>query len=84
MSKTEQVRVRLEPHVKQEAGEILAALGLTMSDAVSLYMWQIIQHRGLPFDIKLPNKEAREAMDELDHGNGETMAFESFSQSLKD
>ncbi len=86
MSKTEQIRIRIEPEIKQEAGQILAALGLSLSDAVSLYMRQIITQRGLPFDVRLPNAETRAAMDALDRGEGIETSFEdlnAFVDSLK-
>ena len=84
MSKTEQVRVRLEPQIKEQASSILAELGLSLSDAVSIYMHQIIRHGGLPFEVKIPNAETIAAMDELDAGGGERMSPDDFEVWLKE
>jgi DNA-damage-inducible protein J len=84
MSKTEQVRVRLEPHIKSQANKILEELGFTMSDAVSIFMRQVISHRGLPFEVKIPNAETRAAIEELEAGGGEEMTPEEFRAWLKE
>ena len=84
MSKTEQVRVRIEPHIKSQASEILEELGFTMSDAVSIFMRQVISHRGLPFEVKIPNAETRAAIEELEAGGGEKMSPEAFRSWLKE
>lgn len=82
MSKTEQMRVRVEPEIKTQANEILKELGLTLSDAVSIYLRQVIQHRGLPFDVKIPNAETIAAIEESRRGEGERMTLEEFRASL--
>lgn len=84
MSKTEQVRVRLEPQIKEKASSILAELGLSLSDAVSIYMRQIISHGGLPFEVKIPNAETQSAIEELEAGGGERMTRNKFGDWLKE
>ena len=50
------VRARIDKHVKQEAEAVLAAIGLTASDAVRLMMLRIVQDKALPFEPPiLPN-----------------------------
>jgi DNA-damage-inducible protein J len=55
MNKTATVRTRIEPALKSEVEEILAQLGLTASETVQLLYRQIQLHRGLPFDVRVPN-----------------------------
>jgi DNA-damage-inducible protein J len=62
---TAEVRTRLSPELKQEATSILADCGLNLSDAYRLFLKQVVHHRGLPFDIKVPNTETIEAMKEV-------------------
>ncbi len=57
MARTSNVFARVEPNVKQQAEYILTELGIPMSNAVSIFLKQVILHRGIPFDMKLPNKE---------------------------
>lgn len=64
MSKTLMINMRIEPQLKQSVEEVLAKLGLTTTDAVRLFLNQVILHRGLPFDVKVPNVTTRKAMRE--------------------
>ena len=57
MSKTANIYARIEPEVKKEAEEILATLGIRVSDAINIFYKQIILQGGLPFDVKIPKKE---------------------------
>ena len=53
--KTATVRARIEPSLKGEVESILTELGLTISEAIEMYMRQIKLVQGIPFDICLPN-----------------------------
>jgi DNA-damage-inducible protein J len=55
MSKTATIRIRIEPALKNEVEDILAQLGLTASETVHLLYRQIKLHRGLPFNVRIPN-----------------------------
>lgn len=56
------VRARIDPEVKEEAEAVLAAIGLTVSDAFRMMMMRIAQEKALPFDPLVPNAETIEAM----------------------
>ncbi len=70
--KTETVRARIEPELKNDAERILNQLGLSFSEAIELYLRQIKLHKGIPFDIKIPNKETLETFKDTDTGNNLT------------
>lgn len=53
-TKTATLYARMEPEVKEEAENILSALGMSASNAITLFYKQIILHRGLPFPLTLP------------------------------
>lgn len=55
MNKTATIRTRIEPALKSEVEDILAQLGLTVSETVHLLYRQIKLQRGLPFDVRIPN-----------------------------
>ena len=74
--------MRLEPKIKAQANDILSELGLTFSDAVNLFMRQVINHRGLPFDIKIPNAETQAAIEASRRGEGERMTLDEMRASL--
>ena len=55
MSKTATISTRIEPSLKREVEDILAKLGLTASETIQMLYRQIKLHRGLPFDVRIPN-----------------------------
>ncbi len=54
MAKTANLYARIEPNVKEQAERILTALGIPASNAINMFYKQIILHRGLPFEVKIP------------------------------
>lgn len=62
MSKTEMIRARIEPVVKEQAEKVFSALGLSPTQAISMFYRQSILHQGIPFSVRLPNAETQEAM----------------------
>ena len=57
MAKTANLYARIEPDLKEEAEAILSALGIPVSNAINMYYKQIVLQRGLPFDVKLPERQ---------------------------
>lgn len=54
MAKSANLYARIEPDLKAQAEEILAALGIPASNAITMFYKQIILQNGLPFELKLP------------------------------
>lgn len=76
------VRARIDKATKQQASETLDAMGLTVSDAIRLLMLRIVDEQRLPFEIKVPNKETRTAIAELEAGKGKS--FDSIDALMAD
>ncbi len=55
MPKTANLYARIEPEVKEKAESILSDLGIPASNAINMFYKQIILHRGIPFDVKIPS-----------------------------
>ncbi len=51
------IRARINGKIKEEATAVLAAIGLTLSDAFRLMMIRVAQEHCLPFDLLIPNEE---------------------------
>ena len=51
------VTTRINESVKQEAAEVLASMGLTVSDAVRLLLTKVAKEKALPFEVWQPNAE---------------------------
>jgi DNA-damage-inducible protein J len=66
--KTAMIRARTEPALKAEAEATLEKLGLSPSTAINLFYRQIVEHRGLPFQVRLPNVTTRRAMRDAESG----------------
>ena len=62
--KTTDVRSRIEPEIKDRATAVLASCGLNLSDAIRLFLRQVVAQKGLPFEVKAPNATTRAAMQE--------------------
>ena len=56
MPKTATVRARIEPHLKKEAEKLFQKLGLTTTQAITLFYRQVKLRRGLPFEVVIPNQ----------------------------
>ncbi|WP_375624153.1 MULTISPECIES: type II toxin-antitoxin system RelB/DinJ family antitoxin [unclassified Bartonella] len=62
------VRARIDKNLKKEAHEILATLGLTVSDFIRIALTKVVNERGLPFDMYVPNAETLETFEKTDKG----------------
>ena len=54
-AKSANLYARIEPDVKEQAENILSALGIPASNAINMFYKQIILQRGLPFEVKIPS-----------------------------
>jgi len=55
MAATTMVHIRLDENVKAQATETLAAMGLSVSDAVRVFLMRVVAEKQLPFALKVPN-----------------------------
>ncbi len=82
MNKTQTVRARVEPELKRGAEAVLKKLGLTSSEAITLFYTQVKLTKGLPFPLRVPTKRTRRTLNEArSRKNVET--FESVSKWAK-
>jgi DNA-damage-inducible protein J len=82
MSANALVQTRIDETVKKEAATVLAAMGLTISDAVRLLLTKVAREHALPFDVRTPNVETKVSMQELEAGKGTN--FKSVSDLMTD
>ncbi len=64
MSTTTMVHVRVDEQLKTQATETLASMGLSVSDAVRVFLTRVVADQQLPFALKAPNAQTRAAMNE--------------------
>lgn len=63
------VTSRVDETIKQEAAQVLAAMGLTVSDAIRLMLTKIAREHQFPFELRQPNAETIQAMEEARRGH---------------
>ena len=78
------VNARMESELKSEVEAIFKQLGMNTTQAITMFFEQIRLHRAIPFEIKLPNQETVEAMqDALAGKNMETISMEELIKQAK-
>ena len=80
MPKTSSIHIRVEPKVKDEVEKILNTLGMTSTEAINIYLKQIILNSGIPFEIKMPkfSNEMLEALSEAEKMEKHPEKYKSF------
>lgn len=63
-TKSAEVRSRIEPGLKRQSTEVLADLGLDLSGAIRLFLRQVVEVRGLPFEVRKPTAKTFAAVTE--------------------
>lgn len=64
MAKTDGISARIDPVLKQEAEQVLEKLGLTATQAITVFYKQVKLRHGLPFDLKIPNEATEKALED--------------------
>ena len=82
MAKTAMITARVEPELKANAEKVLKRLGISTTEAISLFLSQIRLQRGLPFDVKIPNKTTLETFRKTDEGK-EVNEYKSVDDFVK-
>jgi len=68
MAKTATIRARVDPALKDDAEAIIGALGLTPTEAITIFYTQLTLRGGLPFEVRLPSRATVAAMRDVNRG----------------
>jgi DNA-damage-inducible protein J len=68
MAKSAMIRARVEPRLKHDAEAVFKKVGMTPTEAITLFYRQVKLHRGLPFPVRIPNAETIRAIREARAG----------------
>ena len=82
MSRTTTVRARMEPDLKSEVEELLTHLGVSTTEAITMFFSQIRLRKGFPFPVEIPNDITRRTFDATDSGS-ELHAYENMDEMFK-
>lgn len=89
MAKTAVINVRTEPEIKEKVEALYKSMGVSLSDAINIFLYKSIDYHGLPFDLvrEIPNQETIAAMKEADdiiNGKIPSKSYSSFKDALSD
>jgi len=68
MAKTAMITTRVDPELKADVEKVLGKLGINTTEAINLFLSQVRLRKGLPFDVKIPNKTTLRAMKDAEEG----------------
>jgi DNA-damage-inducible protein J len=84
VAKTGYVTARIEPGLKQEAESIFSALGVSTTEALTMFYRQVTMHNGLPFPVRIPNAETIAALQEARDFPERGTHYDSVSSMMTD
>ena len=84
-AKGDRIQARIEPELKRSAEAIFSKIGISSGEAIRMFYSQVQLRGGIPFDVRIPNADTLEAIEELNSGKGERFEstddiFESWEQ----
>lgn len=86
MAKTNTLHIRVEPSVKQRAEETLNDLGLSITEAINVFLNQVILNDGIPFEIRKPryNRETIQAIEDTKNGKNLSKTFDRVDEMFEE
>ena len=86
MAKTDTFHIRVDPSVKEKKKKTLKDLGLSITDAINVFLNQVILNDGIPFEIKKPkyDKETIQAMEDVKNGKNVSKSFDSVDEMFEE
>jgi DNA-damage-inducible protein J len=81
-SPTAMIHVRIDQNLKSKASETLDAMGLSLSEAVRVFLTRVATDQAFPFELRVPNAETVAAMQAGDRG--EVVKFASVAELMAD
>jgi DNA-damage-inducible protein J len=64
------IQVRVDEKLKNEANKVLAQLHINMSQAIKMFLSQVVHRDGIPISMRIPNAETLKAIEEAEQGIG--------------
>ena len=79
MNRTATVRARIDPNLKSDVEKLLHHLGMTTTEAITIFHSQIRLRKGLPFPVEIPNETTRKTLEATDQGE-ELNSYDNLDQ----
>jgi DNA-damage-inducible protein J len=76
--------LRVDSKVKEDAAHYLSQIGLTTSEAVRLFLHSVVLHKGIPFELKVPNAQTQQALKDIEAGiNVDEVSLAQLTKEMK-
>ena len=82
MNRTATVRARIEPRLKSDVDKLLHKLGISTTEAITVFYNQIRLRQGLPFPVEIPNTATRKTFEATDRGE-DLHSYDSLDQMFE-
>lgn len=82
MPKSAIVQARVEPALKKEVERVLREIGLSTTEAITIFFNRIRLEQGIPFEVKIPNALTRKVFSDTDSGKNLSGPFNSHSEMM--
>lgn len=77
------IHTRIDINTKKRAKGILDTLGISMSEAITMYLRKIVLERGIPFEIKIPNELTAKTLEKAEAGE-DVVEFSNVDELLEE
>ena len=86
MAKSSHLNIRIDPTVKEQAESLFSQFGITITDAVNIFLHQSLIYGGIPFELKVekPNAETLAAIEDVNAGRNLSKTFRSVADLMED
>lgn len=86
MAKTSNLNIRIDPDIKEQAEQLFSQFGITITDAINIFLHQSLNFGGIPFELKTdkPNAVTLAAMKEADEIAKSGQGFDDVEDMLKE
>ncbi len=74
------IRSRIDPNIKEQATQVLSSMGLSMSDAIRIFLYRVVSEKAIPFPMKMPNDTTIAAMKAVQQGKTRKATLKSISE----
>ena len=75
--------IYIDKDIKEQAQKLFSTFNISLSDAINLFLTQSVLSKGIPFEIKIPNEETQQAIQEARTGkNMEKITFEELKKEM--
>lgn len=84
MSKDIQINIRVESRLRDEAEKVFGKLGVSLGEAVKIFLSQVVLQKGFPFEAKIPNQETINAFRQTERDKDKLNTYDTPEELFKE